>query len=128
MAMHIHVQGNLARDPEFHPFGDNNTGVRARLVIASERERGRQDSPDYFDVTVFGDVAEQLRNATKGDPVAVLGEGRQRRWTDDTGTEQFSYQFVGHQTVWHPRAPSAASSSADNVRRHASGVAASVAR
>lgn len=128
MAMHIHVQGNLARDPEFHPFGDNNIGVRARLVIASERERGRQDTPDYFDVTVFGDVAEQLRTATKGDPVAVSGEGRQRRWTDDTGTEQFSYQFVGHETVWHPRAPSAASPLADKVRRHASGVAASVAR
>ena len=73
-------------------------------------------------------VAEQLRTATKGDPVAVSGEGRQRRWTDDTGTEQFSYQFVGHETVWHPRAPSAASPLADKVRRHASGVAASVAR
>ena len=50
MAMHIHVQGNLAKDPEFHPYGDNNTGVRARLVIASERERGKHDTPDYFDV------------------------------------------------------------------------------
>ena len=128
MAMHIHVQGNLARDPEFHPYGANNTGVRARLVIASERERRKHDTPDYFDVTVFGDVAEQVRTAVKGDPIAVSGEGRQRRWTDDTGTEQFSYQFVGHETVWHPRAPSAASPLADKVRRHASGVAASVAR
>jgi len=116
--MHIHVQGNLARDPEFHPYGNNNTGVRARLVIASERERGKHDTPDYFDVTVFGDVAEQVRNATKGDPVAVSGEGRQRRWTDDTGTEQFSYQFVGHETVWHPRTPTVTNRAANNTCDH----------
>lgn len=128
MAMHIHIQGNLARDPEFHPYGENNTGVRARLVVASERERGRQDTPDYFDVTVFGDVAEQLRTATKGDPVAVSGEGRQRRWTDDTGTEQFSYQFVGHETVWHPRTPTAANRAATNVRSHTETVAVSPGR
>lgn len=128
MAMHIHVQGNLAKDPEFHPYGDNNTGVRARLVIASERERGKHDTPDYFDVTVFGDVAEQMRNATKGDPVAVSGEGRQRRWTDDTGKEQFSYQFVGHETVWHPRTPTGANRAANNARSHTDGVAVSPAR
>ena len=114
MAMHIHIQGNLARDPEFHPYGDNNTGVRARLVIASERERG--------------DVAEQLRTATKGDPVAVSGEGRQRRWTDGTGTEQFSYQFVGHETVWHPRTPTAANRAATNARSHTETVAVSPGR
>ena len=128
MAMHVHIQGNLARNPEFHPYGDNNTGVRARLVIASERERGRQGTPDYFDVTVFGDVAEQLRNATKGDPVAVSGEGRQRRWTDDTGTEQFSYQFVGNETVWHPRTPTAATRAATNARSHTETVAVSPGR
>jgi single-stranded DNA-binding protein len=128
MAMHIYAQGNLARDPEFHPYGDNNTGVRARLVIASERERGRQDTPDYFDITVFGDGAEQLRTAVKGDPVAVSGEGRQRRWTDETGREQFSYQFVGHETIWHPRTPTAASRAANNVCGHADGAVASPAR
>ena len=128
MAMHIHVQGNLARDPEFHPFGDDNSGVRARLVIASERERGRQEKPDYFDVTVFGDVAEQLRTAAKGDPVAVSGEGRQRRWTDDTGTEQFSYQFVGHETVWPPRAAAATNKAANNARSDTDGLAVSPAR
>ena len=128
MAMHIHVQGNLARDPEFHPYGNNNTGVRARLVIASERERGKHDTPDYFDVTVFGDVAEHVRNATKGDPVAVSGEGRQRRWTDDTGTEQFSYQFVGHETVWHPRTPAVTNRAANNTRDHTDSAAVSPAR
>ena len=128
MAMHIHVQGNLARDPEFHPYGANNTGVRARLVIASERERRKHDTPDYFDVTVFGDVAEQLRTAVKGDPIAVSGEGRQRSWTDDTGTEQFSYQFVGHETVWHPRTPTATDRAANNARSQTDDAAVSPAR
>ena len=128
MAMHIHVQGNLAKDPEFHPYGDNNTRVLARLVIASERERGKHDTPDYFDVTVFGDVAERFSTAAKGDPVAVSGEGRQRRWTDDAGKEQFSYQFVGRETIWQPRIATATNRAASNARRHTDGVAVSPAR
>ena len=128
MAMHIHVQGNLAKDPEFHPYGDNNTVVRARLVIASERERGKHDTPDYFDVTVFGDVAERFRTAAKGDPVAVSGEGQQRRWTDDAGKEQFSYQFVGHEMVWQPRTAAATNRAANNARSHTERAGVSPAR
>jgi len=128
MAMHIHVQGNLAKDPEFRRYGANDSGIRARLVIASERERGKHATPDYFDVTVFADVAEKLRNAVKGDPIALSGEGRQRRWTDDTGKEQFSYQFVGHETVWQPRTPSSATRAAGRAQDHTEVVAVSPAR
>ena len=97
-------------------------------MIASERERGKHDTPDYFDITVFGDVAEQLRKATKGDPVTVSGEGRQRRWTDDSGKEQFSYQFVGHETIWHPRTAAAINRAANNDRGHTGAVAVSPGR
>ena len=128
MAMHIHVQGNLAKDPEFHPYGDNNTGVRARLVIASERERGKHDTPDYFDVTVFGDVAERFRTAAKGDPVAVSGENGVEGLSANGDKAQFSYQFVGHETVWQPRAAAAINKAANNARSYTDGVAVSPAR
>ena len=66
MAMHIHVQGNLAKDPEFHPYGDNNTGVRARLLIARSAKGIMLVQDRIFDRTPPTAVTRRRRHGGTG--------------------------------------------------------------
>ena len=101
MAMTFHLNGRLVKEPEFQTYGDNN--LLARITIASDREI-RSDKADFFEITVFGATAEQLRNGRPGDNIAVSGESRQNVWEDNKGDTRYDIQFVGNQVACTPRA------------------------
>ena len=101
MSMNFHLNGRLVKEPEFQTYGDNKT--LARITIASDREV-RSDKADFFEVTLFGDTATQLRDARPGDNVAISGESRQNVWEDNKGDTHYDIQFVGNQVAYTPRA------------------------
>jgi single-stranded DNA-binding protein len=107
MALSFNLTGRLVKEPEFSTFGDKDTPL-ARLRVASKREQ-RPDQTDFFDVTVFGDTAEALRGAGKGDPLTIVGEARQNVWTDSSDVTHYDVQFVANEAAHAPRRPPAAS-------------------
>jgi single-stranded DNA-binding protein len=100
MAMNFHLNGRLVKEPDFQSYGDNKT--LARITIASDREV-RSDKADFFEITVFGDTADQLRNGRPGDNIAISGESRQNVWEDNNGDTHYDIQFVGNQVAYTPR-------------------------
>ena len=83
---HIVVIGRLTRDCD---FGYITTGTaRANISIAVNESRkgqnGWTDYPNYFDVTIWGKTAENLKPyLTKGKQVAIDGHLHQDRWEKD---------------------------------------------
>ena len=83
---HIIVIGRLTHDCD---FGYITTGTsRANISIAVNESRkgqnGWTDYPNYFDVTIWGKTAENLKPyLTKGKQVAIDGHLHQDRWEKD---------------------------------------------
>lgn len=83
---HIVVIGRLTRDCD---FGYITTGTaRLNLSIAVNRSEKRngawQDKVSYFDVTVWGKTAENIKSYLhKGKQIAVDGYLDQQRWEKD---------------------------------------------
>lgn len=83
---HIVVIGRLTRDCD---FGYITTGTaRANISIAVNESRkgqnGWTDYPNYFDVTIWGKTAENLKPyLIKGKQVAIEGHLQQQRWEKD---------------------------------------------
>ena len=125
MAMTFHLNGRLVKEPEFQTYGDNN--LLARITIASDREV-RSDKADFFEVTVFGATAEQLRNGRPGDNIAISGESRQNVWEDNKGDTHYDIQFVGNQVAYTPRARPANGAAAAAATSSAQRVGVSAAR
>lgn len=87
----VTLVGRLTRDlnaSDQREFAYTATGVaRANISIAvnSRRKNGDQwiDEPNYFNVTIFGKSAENLKAyLTKGKMIAVEGSLKQDRWQD----------------------------------------------
>jgi single-strand DNA-binding protein len=83
---HTIVIGRLTRDCD---FGYITTGTaRANISVAVNENRkgqnGWTDYPNYFDVTIWGKTAENLKPyLTKGKRVAIDGHLHQDRWEKD---------------------------------------------
>ena len=130
MTMTFKVKGNLASDPQFSTFGPD-TSVRVRLHLASDRfvtgpAGERTTVPDFHDITLFGDNAEQFREASKGDPVTISGDVRPNQYNKD-GVDIYGQNFIGKKASWQnlqatraakQAAPSMATSPAADVEYH----------
>lgn len=89
--------GNLVRDcgqdQNSFQYLQNGTAV-ARVSIASSRPKKQQDGSwaddtSYFDITIFGKTAENLRPyLQKGKKIAVSGYLKQDRWKDQQGNNR----------------------------------------
>lgn len=89
--------GNLVRDcgqdQNSFQYLQNGTAV-ARISIASNRPKKQQDGSwaddtSYFDITIFGKTAENLRPyLQKGKKIAVSGYLKQDRWKDQQGNNR----------------------------------------
>lgn len=102
MTMSFKVSGNLAKDPVFDSFGTD--GVRARIRVGSDRwttddDGNRTTVAEFHDITLFGRVAENLREASKGDAVSISGDVRPATWSKD-GSTVYGHNFVGRTTSW----------------------------
>ena len=72
----VSVTGNLTRDPEVRSTAAGTSVANLRLACNTRRKVGDQweDKPNYFDVTVWGGVADACgKFLSKGRPVAVSG-------------------------------------------------------
>ena len=125
MAMNFHLNGRLVKEPEYQTYGDHN--LLARITIASDREV-RGDKADFFEITVFGATADQLRNGRPGDNIAISGESRQNVWEDKKGDTHYDIQFVGNQVAYTPRPHSISGTYAEAAKSGARQVNASAAR
>lgn len=81
------VSGNLTRDAELKSL-PNGTDVLEFGIAVNERRKNQtgewEDSPNYFDCSLYGKRAEGLsRYMVKGRKVAIEGKLQWRQWEKD---------------------------------------------
>ncbi len=110
--------GNLGRDPETRTTRNDSVVVSVTLATPHVRKDGDNwvDTPDWHRITAFGKTAENiLRNAHKGDTMAVECVVRPNRWTDKEGQTRYDVNLYVERVLWISR------------KRGATGVAAAAA-
>ena len=89
--------GNLTRDPELRHTPSGTAVTTLRLAVNDRVKRGEewQETPYYFDVTVWGRMAENCAQyLSKGRPVGVQGKLTWREWEAQDGTKRQSVEVV----------------------------------
>lgn len=98
------VEGRLTSDIAEKDFGYLSTGTaKLNFSIANNKsiKKGEQwvDEPSFFDVTVWGKYAENLKSKlSKGLQVVVAGRLQQDRWQDQNGQNR-SRIYINADTV-----------------------------
>ncbi len=90
--------GRLTKDPELR-FTPNGTSVaNFRMAVNrrwTNREGERMDSTDFFNVVVWGRLAELCsEHISKGSPVAVEGRLQTRSWETEEGQRRSTVEIV----------------------------------
>jgi len=83
------ISGNLTRDPELRSLPSGMAVLQMRMAVNDRRKNQQtgewEDSPNYFDVVVWGARGEALsRFLTKGSKIFVEGKLRWHEWEDKT--------------------------------------------
>lgn len=98
--------GNLGRDPETRTTRNDTVVVSITLATPHVRKDGDGwvDTPDWHRLTAFGKTAEMLlRNAHKGDTMAVECAVRPNRWTDKEGQTRYEVNLYVERVLWISR-------------------------
>jgi single-strand DNA-binding protein len=85
------ISGNLTRDPELRTTSGGTTICKLRIAVNSRiKQQGEWvDKPNYFDVTVFGNQAENVnRYLAKGRGAMIDGRLEWHEWTTDSGDKR----------------------------------------
>ena len=83
---HTIVIGRLVRDGEFGYITSGTARLNISIAVNESRkgQNGWTDYPNYFDVTIWGKTAENLKPyLIKGKQVAIEGHLQQQRWEKD---------------------------------------------
>lgn len=93
----VSLIGNLTRDIELSYMQNGN--ALGKLSIAVNRSYVKQgskvDEVSYFDVTLFGKMAENLKPyLTKGKKIAITGYLKQDRWKDNNGNARSKVSVI----------------------------------
>lgn len=87
----VTVVGNVVRDPALK-YTTSNLAILELSVAVNERVKkdGEYTNvPSFFDVTAFGDLAEQVASSIeKGDRVVVSGKLKQSSWETQEGQKR----------------------------------------
>lgn len=81
----VTLQGNLTRDPELKFTPTGTAIVVFGLAVNHSFKRGNEwvDEANFFDVTAFGQLAENIAESlTKGDQAIVAGRLKFESWED----------------------------------------------
>lgn len=92
------IVGNLTRDPEI-TFGSSG---KARVTFTLAVSQGKDDNKhtSFFDVTVFGQQAENAANTLKkGDRAVVFGALRQSTFERKDGTKGSSVELIADEVA-----------------------------
>ena len=95
--------GHLGRAPEMR-YTPNGKPVTSFSVITtytwSSSDGRRHDDTDWFNVVVWGDLAEECkRSLSKGQLICVEGHMKTRRWKDANDTPCFSAEVVAQNVI-----------------------------
>lgn len=83
---HTIVIGRLVRDGDFEYITSGTARLNISIAVNESRkgQNGWTDYPNYFDVTIWGKTAENLKPyLIKGKQVAIEGHLQQQRWEKD---------------------------------------------
>lgn len=78
METSVHVVGNTTKQPEIK-FTNSGKAV-ANFSVAVNKKRGETEYTSYYDITAWGDLAENIANIPKGTRVIVVGQLNQERF------------------------------------------------
>lgn len=97
MTTAITIVGNLTRAPEIR-FTASGTAV-ATVGVAVERRRRKPDGSwesetEFFDVTAWKDLAEQLASLEQGTRIIATGRLSARSWETKAGEKRTSVEVV----------------------------------
>ncbi len=77
----VNLVGRAGREPELRYFESGN--VVATLTLAVDRRRKGDDTPDWFELELWGRTAEIAGNYVhKGKQIGITGSLRFDRWRD----------------------------------------------
>lgn len=83
----LSVTGNLVADPKEVAYGDSGQKLADFRIANNELVNGESVSNGFFDVTVFGALAQHvLKSCRKGTPVVVSGRLDHRTFEREDGT------------------------------------------
>ena len=83
---HTIVIGRLVRDGDFGYITSGTARLNISIAVNESRkgQNGWTEYPNYFDVTIWGKTAENLKPyLIKGKQVAIEGHLQQQRWEKD---------------------------------------------
>lgn len=108
----ITVTGNTGRDPELK-YAQSGTAV-LKFSVADTRNKGDEKITQWWNVTCFGDLAENVAaSITKGTRVQVIGKVQREKYTDKEGVERERVEVladdVGISLRWQPAGEAAPS-------------------
>jgi single-strand DNA-binding protein len=92
-----YLRGNVTRDLEEKTVGANNA-LMVKFGVASDKSWKEGDEwkseTSFYDVVAWRKCAENcLRIFKKGDPVLLMGNWKQQRWTNDDGDNRSRVEF-----------------------------------
>ena len=83
----VSLVGNVTRDPELKATLNGTTVMDLSIAVNERRKNGDgqwEDSPNFFDCSMFGVRAEKVSGfIKKGTKVAIQGHLKQSRWEKD---------------------------------------------
>ena len=98
---HIHICGNLGRDPEVKTTQAGKTMVR--LSVAVTKRYNNQDNTTWFKVVAFGELAERCaRSLVKGCKLSVHGEMEARSYQHN-GENRIDWSVLMRGVEFHTR-------------------------
>ena len=83
------IDGRLTRDVEFSYLGQKNTPM-LKFGIGVNDGYGEYKKSFFFDVVIFGKVAEWNNDLKKGELVVLNGKLTQESWNDKTTGKKMS--------------------------------------
>lgn len=90
----VTVVGNVTREPELR-FTPSGQAVANFGVAWNRKDRDGQDVASFFDVTAWGQLAENIAESLpKGARAVVYGKIEQRSWTTDDGAKRSKVEIV----------------------------------
>lgn len=116
------ISGRVSRaltEKDYSVFGGGMAKLSFSITsnrAAKDGQGGYKDTPEFFDVVAFGQLAEELRPAIReGQPLRIDGKIRQDRWQDKQTGAPRSKVYICADTVLLAQDASAPQEEADGA-------------
>jgi single-strand DNA-binding protein len=100
----VTISGNHTRDPELRNLPSGTSVCKCRLAV-NDRVKNKdtgdwEDKPNYFDVTVFGNLGSWLaNNQGRGDGITVHGRLSWHEWETPEGQKRQAVEVIADTIV-----------------------------